>query len=338
MPLNKNAFFRYRLIDSYLRKSNGLSRDELARLCGIGIDQIKKDIAFLREEGAPISIKKIDKRSKYYYSVDSYSFFLPRLNLNQLASLEFAANMFSKYDDAEIFRDIQDAIKILLKDYKLNASYNTQNVDFEFKQINRGIEYVLPLNKAIADNKKVSFTYRKAYLDSKIEKKIVNPLLLKESSNMWFLIGKEDRKDKREPRTYSLDRISDLQILQLDRSYLSFDKDTYYKNVFGIARPHNQSQPVDIILSFLDDNAEIVRTRKIHPTQVFIPTDNVNECRIKISVFYDSKESRELKREILKWGDSVEIIEPNILRKDILKIWRRAIKKNNKNTGHNSGS
>ncbi len=333
MPSNKNALLRYKILDKLFRlaaNKNNFRGFTLKELKGeireslsydISEESIKKDIQFLRNEGK----LPITKRTGFYkYEDSSCSFFYPPLNERHLRALEFAGSMLKRYKNAEIFKDVCEAIDIINKSYHRDSENNTQNVDFEQRIIDRGIKHVLTINDAIRDLKQIRFTYFKLY-SKEGTIRTLNPLLLKESSEMWYVIGREP--GKKIDRVFALDRIQELEILEQDSTYGTPLPVDYFNNVFGISIPEKQALPEEIILSFKSSDAEIVKTKPIHPTQQVIYDDG-SEIRVKIMVYYEKEISIELKRELLKWGDSVEIIHPERLRKDLVKAWKAAIKKN----------
>ena len=115
--------------------------------------------------------------------------------------------------------------------------------------------------------------------------------------------------------TFALDRIINVDY-DLDIPYRNeqFNGDEYYKNTIGVtvlAKKHIQ----EIILKIEKDNAPYVTTKPFHNTQEIISVYEDGSITIKLNVHINY----ELERMILGFGDSIEVIEPKLLRKRIRK-------------------
>jgi len=145
----------------------------------------------------------------------------------------------------------------------------------------------------------------------------VEPLAIKESHHRWYLIAK-DRKDKK-IKSFGMDRINELQIEKEKFEYpKNLDVDKIFGDSFGVITIGDAQE---IILSFDADQRKYLGSLKIHHTQQELVGDN-DEYRIglKMKVTYD------LIKEILSYGDAVEVMEPKSLRKEIRKIYLAALK------------
>ena len=98
----------------------------------------------------------------------------------------------------------------------------------------------------------------------------------------------------------------------------NFDVDEMFKNSFGVITIGNTEK---IILSFVSDQRKYLGSLRIHSTQQELANDR-NEYRIslKMKITYD------LIKEILSFGDSVEVLEPKSVRKEIRKIYNATLK------------
>lgn len=116
-----------------------------------------------------------------------------------------------------------------------------------------------------------------------------------------------------------MDRINELHIEKEKFEYpKNFDVDKMFRDSFGVITTGDAQE---IILSFDSDQRKYLGSLKIHYTQQELACDK-DEYRIslKMKITYD------LIKEILSYGDAVEVVEPKSLRREIRKIYTNALK------------
>lgn len=117
-----------------------------------------------------------------------------------------------------------------------------------------------------------------------------------------------------------MDRISELHIEVEKFEYpKNFDVDEMYKNSYGVIV--NTGKPEEIILSFDPEQRKYLGSLQIHNSQEVI-VDNADEFRIKLRMYV----TIDLVKEILSYGEDVEVISPASLKKNILNRYKKAIK------------
>jgi predicted DNA-binding transcriptional regulator YafY len=90
----------------------------------------------------------------------------------------------------------------------------------------------------------------------------------------------------------------------------NFDAEGYFEDFYGVRRSEEEKQRV--LLKVTAKNRDLVRTVPLHRSQTEIETND--EC----SVFeYFLKPNFDFKQEIISYLDSVEVLEPLSLRKEI---------------------
>ena len=163
---------------------------------------------------------------------------------------------------------------------------------------------------AIQNNLKIEFVYHKFWGD-KAENRSVNPLALKEFRNRWYLIV-QDNKDGI-VKTFALDRrFSELQILRQTFDYpADFTVEKFFKYSFGVINS-NDKNATEVVLSFNQYQGKYIKTLPLHESQEVL-IDNEEELRVKlkICITYD------FIKELLSYGDTLQIIEPKSLIKEI---------------------
>ena len=105
---------------------------------------------------------------------------------------------------------------------------------------------------------------------------------------------------------------------------IDFDAEDYFKYSIGITS-FNDVPPSIVVLSFLSDEGDYIRSKPLHASQKIL-IDNNREFRVEITV----QLSYELESMILGYGSLVKVINPPELVKkiknrisDVQKIYKR---------------
>lgn len=199
-------------------------------------------------------------------------------------------------------------------DLLYRAKNPSQYIYYE-NRIPSGTEHFHGILHAIHNRLLISFKYEK-YLENSVTFRIVEPYAIKESHHRWYLIA-QNSKDKM-IKTFGLDRISELKFENEKFEYpKNFNIDEMFIDSYGIITLGGKQ---NIILSFDVDQKEYLRSQEIHHTQQVLVNDK-KEYRISLNM----KVTHDLVKEILSYGDAVEVIEPKRLRKELRKKYKMAL-------------
>ena len=251
MPANKYALLRYRIIDRCLtnRMRPYPTKEDLRRACEeglygsegerISISTIEKDLWAMRNENelgyhAPI-VYNAEHRG-YEYEDPDYSISGLNLQEQDLQALRFATLTLLQFRDMPVFQQYQSAISRIFD--RVHATAPGQGIDqhIQFEQAPKtlGTEHIAALMSAIGERRVVRFTYRKFVAgDPQESERCIEPYLLKEYRNRWYLIGKPE--GARDVKTFALDRMADVTLD--DARFVrddEFDADRYFKDTIGI--------------------------------------------------------------------------------------------------------
>ena len=206
--------------------------------------------------------------------------------------------------------DIFNALKIKERQQKHILLDNRQSA---------GTEQLYDLLHAINNHFQISFSYKTFRYDNIIER-TVNPLAIKEFKYRWYLFGQDISKG--EIKCYGLDRMLNLQLSKTTfESPTNFNLAEDLKFCFGIVSP-NAEKPAEIILSFEPFNGKYVKTLPLHHTQQIL-RDNASELRISLQLYL----TEDFIMELLSFGDSVKVIEPQELIDKLKSVYQKALKK-----------
>lgn len=295
---------RYLLIIHKIRLENGIHMQELRQwvkdeLAAHGNEEVavsertlKRDIADLRDYlGIPIG----SSRTRGYY--------FPEDEVSDEGNIETVLESFNLLN-------------------ALNADTGMGHFIFPERRPYRGNKYLYPLLKAIQKRMPVSVQYKKYGVGEDFRQKVF-PYALKQWRSRWYLLGIPDGKEKM--RTYGLDRIQDLEPLGGRFKAKDVpDIETSYKDCYGIY--NDERLPAeDLILSYDKREGEYVKSQPIHHSQITLQ-DLPEHERLVISLHV--KITKELKLELLARGFSLQVHQPESLRREIHDIYKNGMEAN----------
>ena len=330
MPANKFATIRYHVIDKMLRNKYKPypSVEDIMDKCSdvllkpISKSSIEKDVRAMKNDEAlgyfaPIEYSRTHKG--YYYSNTEYSIDKVPLNDDEIEAVQFATNILTQFKNVAIFKDYENAIEKVLDKVNLTAG-NVQNekeyIQFENIPTVSGNEYLAPILNAVRKQVLLSFSY-KSFKSEEIKQRIVEPYLLKEHNNRWYLICKENGASIY--KVFGLERMSQVRLdKQPFRRSSDFVAEEFFKNSLGItANPNKKSELVrfecnKVLIQYID-------SQPIHSTQKIEMTPNGGIVSLQIIITF------ELIQMLVGWANEVTVIEPKSLINQLIEKHKSAI-------------
>lgn len=331
MPINKNAFTRYKVIDATLRRNKYVKTSRLIEIFRdhydliVGATTINKDIRDMMIDGrlgfdAPI---KYSHSEKAYYYPENVEEIFPVLDLvkEEINALLFYAKTISQYKDYPIFDKISNAVKKVIDNsnipQKTKELFEKETLlETEIHLPTKGIELIINILEAIAQRNVIEIEYKKFEdIDSKIHK--IKPILLKEDKQMWYIIGINIKYNSL--ITFALDRIINIVVTDEQFEYIKFDSEEYFKYSFGVTV--YDDDPIDVIISIDPKQGHYLKTLPIHHSQKILK-ENSKEFLISLKV----KPTYEFYKTIKSYGEQATIISPSFVRKEMLDSINKAVK------------
>ena len=168
---------------------------------------------------------------------------------------------------------------------------------------------------AMRDGKKLEMTYQ-SFWRTGANTYPVAPYCLKLFKQRWYMLAKSDAYNQ--PRIYSLDRIKHLY--QTKENYSlpkGFDPKDTFRKLFGVILDNGPVEKVVIRVS--DDQVKYYKTLPLHHSQEEGETGGgYTEFSYRLVPTYD------FTRELLSKGETIEVMSPLWLRREIAKELRRA--------------
>ena len=214
-------------------------------------------------------------------------------------------------------------IQHLLNGNPINEFYKA--VDFGSNIDLTGIEFFGDILKSIINKQCVSFLYKPA--NKETIHPTVSPYQLRQYNQRWYLFCKTIGSD-----VYSIDALDRIEgdITESSAEYEEPD----WKRLSGLDDTigtfdalNEKVQPDDILLRVSKKRYPFIESKPIHRSQEHIEAEDDSEI-IKIHV----KINRELISTILYYGDDIEVLKPDNLRRDITLIYSLMASKYTKTT------
>jgi predicted DNA-binding transcriptional regulator YafY len=243
------------------------------------------------------------------------------LNEEDIQAIEFAANTLEQFRGIGLFKTSGDAIDKILGRLSLrpeNGLDTDSYVQFETAPAYRGTEHLASILRAIREKRRIRFAYSK-YTGGKTKTYQLDPYLLKEYRNRWYVIGRNPEKEA--VVIFGLDRIEGLIEEGGERfeRQADFDPDRYFKHSIGITAIDDV--PQEIHLRFSPLTGKYVESQPLHHSQKLIRND---ETALDVSLYLCI--THELLMQILSYGADVEVLKPASLRAQIQRELRNALK------------
>jgi predicted DNA-binding transcriptional regulator YafY len=222
----------------------------------------------------------------------------------------------SDFEDLVLMLERAERIE-LMQNALQNARQAVRHITFEHNNSFKGLDYLSPLLKAIEEQHFLYLNYQ-AFTKDEAKRILVLPARLIEYRNRWYLLAKEQESSKL--KTYGLDRIRSLEQGTKATASLQLNIADHYKHIFGITCL--DEAPQTVVLSFTPQQGNYVKSLPLHPSQKIV-VDSEAELRISLKVIINF----ELRKEILSYGPSVEVLEPSSLRQDVEKTLQETLNK-----------
>jgi len=322
MPINKNAYRRYKIIDACLRNKMRRYPDMTDLLAAIEekldvnttAETVQKDIAVMKmppPDGFDAPIKFNRTKQGYEYTNPDFSIYGVSLNSYDVDSINEAIDVISSIGGSRVSEKFTHAIeKVLSNAQELNNKEAKRKIiETDYISDGRGFEHFDLLYSACRDRVPVSFIHY-SYSRREFKAIIIHPVLLKEFNNHWYVIGFSE--EHQELRTFGLDRVKAPEpIYKVFQDTSSDVIDEYLNNVYGVY-PLPNGKKEKIILHANSMITNYFRAQKIHESQNVEMRDRGDAI-----ITFELIPSMEFVSLILSYGNQIRVLEPKHLAKTV---------------------
>lgn len=333
MPVNKNAQFRYQVLDrcfsDFRRKYDidellEIVNNRLRDLCGedstIKMRQLRDDISAIRKmlpDGLYLDPFPLEGKKCYYrYSEPNCSIFKNELSVEEVQKLRSTIDMLGHYRGTPGNAWLEEVISNL--EYRFGIKSNQENVvAFEQNERLKGLEYLSQVIDAAINHTPLDICY-KTYMGSEVTSTL-HPYHVRQYNNRWFLFGHDEAFGGLVNR--ALDRV--LRIAKADvpfRPNTEIDFSHFFDDIVGVSVPGDEVEKETVVLRFSEARFPYVTSKPIHPSQKVLSEE---EHTISLEV----KPTRELEQQIFSFGPDVEVLAPETFRAQIGNKFEETYKK-----------
>lgn len=336
MPNNKNAFYRYIVLDKLLSDRNHCySIGDLTEKCNealseIGIEVtkrcIEKDIVAL--DGAPSNV--LNERKNVYADIERYTYegkrcvryanphfsiFKKELKDEERSLLREVLNTLGQFEGLAHFEWIQ-AFRS-----RMDVGEDVKIISFSNNPYLQNSNLLGVLFDNISNQQVVSIAYH-IFGDETRRETVVHPYLLKQYNERWFLLCAADEDGKM--LTFALDRIDDVSVMP-ERKYRPRPDNLMerFEDIIGVT--YYEDRLVEHITFWVSDKSkDYVTTKPIHASQTHLRGQRELQLREQYptldgGAFFtiDCIQNYELIRELLSFGEELVVLSPSSIQNGI---------------------
>jgi predicted DNA-binding transcriptional regulator YafY len=303
MPVTKNAYKRFVLLDKYMSGKKLFNRKELRDKMIDDLDEqvsestIDKDIKFLRDHfGAPI-----ESKGGYHYTDKSFSLAKMNFTDEQLRALEFAAGVLGRIGNVTLAQEAQTVLNKISR--KVNEGQpGPKVISSDMSLTVKGVEWLDELYTAIVDKRAILIEYN-SHSKNKVTRHSLSPYLLKEYRGLWYVIGYSAEKEF--TAVLALDRIKDIRAAHVN--YFvdpKFDSKEYFRHSIGIT--HRLGYKPEKVKFWVDKEAYYyLEIQPLHSSQRVLRQDEEGYT-LQLEVIL----SEELLITLMGLGGRVKVLAP----------------------------
>ena len=178
-----------------------------------------------------------------------------------------------------------------------------------FENVPSSRKYLTIIIEAIRENKVINVTYQ-SYRKTTADELVLKPYCLREHKRRWYLYA--SKGDDAEIRMFALDRIQKIEIGEESfKVPKDFNAHDYFSGIYG-ARVYPDMKRETVVLKVSNMQAKYFESLPLHHSQEILEETN------KYTIFqYYLTPDYDFKQDVLSFGVSVEVLEPESLRKEI---------------------
>ena len=216
--------------------------------------------------------------------------------------------------DREELRNQSLVLRWLINTFNLNniiGQSKSLKDRIGLEDIPAGHDYLIDIIDLMNNSCTFDMEYQKFYADEKQLYRNMEPYAVQIFQRRWYVLARNPENNTL--HTYSLDRITSLtKTTSTFKMPKHFSISEFFSDCFGIIKDATSKQ--HIVMKAADFQAKYLKTLPLHESQQIVSEDAY------YTVFsYDLCPTFDFKQKILSFMSSVEIIEPQSFRDDIIK-------------------
>ncbi len=180
-----------------------------------------------------------------------------------------------------------------------------------FEDVPSSHQFLASIIQAIRDNRVLRVHY-KGYRMEGDRFFDIEPYFIREFKRRWYLYGHKDYDKDRKPHMYALDRMLSVEVLSdTFKMPEEINAREWFKTIYGV-RKYDDMKTQKVLIKAYGKQVRYFRSLPLHSSQEEVETHR------DYSVFsYELAPDYDFIQDVLGFGDTVEVLEPNALRREI---------------------
>jgi predicted DNA-binding transcriptional regulator YafY len=305
---------QWQLIQRLAKSRAGCGLDALAAELGCVRRTVYRDLDALQYAGFPVVSEKRDGRV-FYRFLESFRIGDVPFTPDEILALAFGADLLRSLEGTVFHDSIRSALQKIraglspeLADYLARLGESFRVLPGPHKNYARFRETIQALNDAVLRRRTLRMRYRTGST-GKVSTRDLDPYRVWYRSGGLYVVGFDHRSG--EIRTFAVERIQRLETTERRFEVAAgFDFDRWTASSFGVvAEPATQ-----VRIRFDPRWATYVEEHTWHPSQTLSPLPG-GGVELAMQVGGES----ELRAWILSFGAGAEVLEPEALRRDVVR-------------------
>lgn len=294
----------------------------IAKVFEVTPKTIQRDIEFMRDRmGYPIEWD--GERRGYFYTGPVEHMPMATITEGELVAMLVAQKAVEQFKGTPFEKPLANAFAKIADhlDGPVTVALGEARTSITFKPIGVGkgdLELFRKLSEAVLHSIEIEFEYDKGDVKA-LKQRHLQPWHLCCVDNQWYVIGHD--MDRKEKRTFAVTRMSAVKLTK--RTFVrprDFSIKDHLGGAFGVFAGTGDHR---IRLRFNGWAVKIVRERFWHESQRFTEgRDGTLDMELRLGSL------EEVQRWVLSFGDRVEVLAPDVLRRAIVQIARRLVQIN----------
>ena len=309
------------VLDARIRRGDYPSYTKLSKHCGVSAKSIQRDLEYMRDfMYAPLEYDSA--RKGWHYADTTFSLPAQFGSKHDLQALLVLGQAISQYASTPLGANMKEAFERVLALYKNEETASLKGLSSRIRFARLpGAPISDAVWKAIVTalqfDQRIDLDYAKGGREPIVTRRF-DPYGLIVRDRDWFLYGYCHLR--KAPLTLSVPFIKRAALLD---EYFDlpkgFDLESYIRSGFQGLRADGKKEH-KIVLRFAKEVADLVAVRPIAYDQ---KVEREKSGQLKIS--FKASALFQVEREIFYWGDKVEVLEPDELRREIKAIGERIV-------------
>lgn len=311
MNINRPQHARLLFIDEKIRGGKFPNATTLAEDYEVSSRTITRDIEYMRDSlGAPIEYDSV--RKGYYYTETNY--FLPAIDIREsdFFAICITEQAIRQYENTPLYETLSAIFSRLREHLPESIRVNTTWIDTRFTFMHESFTTISPdvwemISRGLRQRNRLRIIHRKAGSDDDVER-TVDPYHIVNFRGEWYLIGYCHLR--KSVLRFAMSRIHAARLL--DDVYdipADFNFSSFIGSSFGIMTEESEHR---VRIRFTSDQAPYIAERRWHSGQEIIENNDGSAI-----LSFTTNSLFEVKRWVLSWGKSAEVLEPAELVKQL---------------------